>query len=191
MTAKTHNAFAFASLVTVAAAFPPENLNLITLFTSVIAVSIGALIPDMDQAGNNLWDLFPGGSGFGRFMRRIFYKHRTLTHSLLGTFIIYKLLDLILHKIVNPDFLNPDILLGSIMVGYLSHLLSDSLTEEGLPLLFPFKITFGIPPIRAVRIKTGKWFENFVVLPAVWIYAFYIINLKKEMFLNLIKNITG
>lgn len=74
MTARTHNAIAFASLVTVATLYPPLNINLVTVIASVVGACVGALIPDMDQAGNNLWDLFPGGSAFGTFFRRIFYS---------------------------------------------------------------------------------------------------------------------
>lgn len=189
MTAKTHNAIAFASLVTVANLYPPENLNILTFVMSLVGTSVGALIPDMDQAGNSLWNLLPGRHNVAKVLRKIFYKHRTLTHSLLGVFLLYKVLDVVFHQIFNPLFLNPDILLASVMIGYISHLLADSFTEEGLPLLFPFKFTFGIPPIKKVRIKTGRWFENLVVFPAVWIYVIFFINLKKDILLLIIKTI--
>jgi len=65
MTARTHDVFAFASLITVAAIYPPNSLNLATLFTSLIGNVVGALIPDMDQATNRLWDLLPGGNFVG------------------------------------------------------------------------------------------------------------------------------
>lgn len=190
MTAKTHNAVAFASLVTIATFYPPENLNMTTLVLSIVCVSVGALIPDMDQAGNNLWNLFPGGTNFGRLFRRIFYRHRTITHSLLGVFIIYSLLSILIYKIINIQFVNPEILLHALMIGYISHLLADSLTEEGLPLLFPFKLTFGIPPIRSIRIKTGRWFENLIVFPSVWVYVIYLINLKKDILFEIFKSVT-
>jgi len=92
MTARTHDAFAFASLVTVAVYYPPESLNLLTLFAAIVGNNIGALMPDMDSAANRLWDLLPAGNFLGRIFKRIFYKHRTLSHSLLGLFIIYKVL---------------------------------------------------------------------------------------------------
>jgi membrane-bound metal-dependent hydrolase YbcI (DUF457 family) len=122
----------------------------------------------------------------GRIFRNIFYKHRTLTHSALGGFLIYKLLDLLLFRMLNPVFINPQIILLSIMVGYLAHLFADSLTEEGIPLLFPLPVTFGIPPIKPVRIKTGHWFENIIVFPATWIYVIGLIYLHQQLFLSIL-----
>lgn len=189
MTSRTHDAFALASLVTVATFYPPNNLNLMTLVVSVVGADIGALIPDMDQGGNRLWDLLPAGDRIGKILRRIFYKHRTLTHSILGGFLIYKILELVLFKFLNPNFIDPQIILVSIMIGYASHLLADSFTEEGLPLLFPININFGFPPIRSLRVKTGRWFENFVIYPAVWVYLIWFINSKKDILLNLLKSV--
>jgi len=190
MTSRTHDAFAFASLVTVAAFYPPVSLNLATLAVSIIGADIGALIPDMDGAGNRLWDLLPAGHSVGKILRRVFYKHRTLTHSLIGVYGIYKLLEWVLVKLLNPAFLDERIVLASIMIGYLSHLLADSLTEEGVPLLFPINISFGIPPIRRFRIKTGKWFENIVVYPVVWIYLIWFINANQSDLIKVVEAIS-
>ena len=190
MTSRTHDAFAFASLVTVAAFFPPESLKLTTLIVSVIGADVGALLPDLDQAGNRLWDILPSGDNLGRIFRRIFYKHRTLTHSIIGIFGIYKLLEWLLPKLLNSSYIDPNIVLASIMIGYISHLVSDSFTEDGLPLLFPIGITIGIPPIRRLRIKTGKWFENFVFYPTIWIYLVWFIHTNQEKLLAVI-NLVG
>lgn len=189
MTARTHNAFAFASLVTAAAYFPPESINLLTFIVAIVGTDIGALIPDMDTGGNYLWGLLPQGHKLGEFLRKIFYKHRTITHSLLGLFLIYKFFDSILPRIFNASFLNPHIVFASLIIGYISHLVSDSLTEEGVPLLFPLRISFGFPPVKAMRIKTGGWFENFVVFPGVWIYLIWFVNLNKEVLLHLLKGL--
>jgi inner membrane protein len=189
MTARTHNAIAFASLVTVATYFPPSHLNLLTLIVGVVGVDIGALIPDMDTSGNYLWGLLPQGQKLGNFLKDIFYKHRTITHSLLGFFLIYKFFEWLLPRIFNPSFIDPKIIFASIMIGYISHLVADSFTEEGIPLLFPLKIAFGIPPIKKMRIKTGGWFENFVVFPVTWIYLIWFVNLNKEVLLHILRNL--
>lgn len=189
MVAKTHNAFAFASLITIAGMFPPDNINLTTLIGAIIGNNIGGLIPDMDTSGNYLWGLLPQGHLLGKFLRKIFYKHRTITHSLLGTFLIYKFLDFLLHKIFNGNFVDVNIILISIMIGFVSHLLSDSFTEEGVPLLYPIPLTFGIPPIRKVRIKTGHWFENWIVYPGIWIYLFFFVQKYYPTFQELLRNI--
>src|SRR5262245_14586770 len=115
MVARTHNAFAFASLVTAAVYFPPEHLNLLTLVISVIAVDIGALIPDMDTGGNYLWGLIPQGQKLSAYLRKVFYKHRTITHSLLGFFLIYKFFGSLLPRIFNASYVNSTLVFASLM----------------------------------------------------------------------------
>lgn len=187
MTGRTHDAIAFASLITAAAFFPPEHLTLTTLVFAVVGADIGGMLPDIDQAGNKLWELLPSGNKVGRIFRRVFYKHRTLTHSAIGIIAIYNLLDYFLPKILNSDFVDPQVILASIMIGYYSHLASDALTEEGIPLLFPINASFGFPPVRSWRIKTGQWFENFVAFPSVWIYIIWFIHEKKDVLIHILK----
>ena len=182
MTARTHDAFAFASLITIAVLRPPESLTVLTLFTSIVGNIVGALIPDMDQATNRLWDLLPAGNTIGRIFRRAFFKHRTLSHSIVGGLLIYKFFEFVLPRVLNAEFVDSNLVLWSIMIGYGSHLLADSLTKEGLPLFFPFDLNIGFPPIEALRITTGKWLENFVVFPAVGIYIFwFVVKFQREL----------
>lgn len=190
MTARTHDAFAFASLITVATFYPPTSLNLLTVFTALIGNIIGALIPDMDQASNRLWDLLPAGDKLAKVFRRVFIKHRTLSHSILGAFLIYKGLQWLLPKILNSAFVDQRIVLASIMVGYLSHLLADSLTKEGLPIFFPLKLNLGLPPLKAFRITTGKWVEKVLILPAVALYLLWLISTHQDKLLALINSIS-
>lgn len=165
MTARTHDIIAFASLLTVAAYYPPESLTVTTLMVAMIANNIGALIPDMDSSANKLWDLLPAGDFLGKVFRRIFWKHRTLSHSLLGGWLIYLFLSWLLPMFLSPQLVDVKVVLWSTMIGFVSHLLSDAMTKEGLPLLFPFKGTFGIPPWAKLRMTTGTWVENLVVFP--------------------------
>jgi inner membrane protein len=180
MTARTHDIIAFATLVTVATYFQPQNLNLMTMFSAVIAADIGALLPDMDQAGNKLWDFLPVGNFLGKIFRRIFYKHRTITHSLLGLFLIYKFFGWLLPKIFNSGFINSQIVLLSLMVGVISHLLADSMTKDGIPLLFPLKLEIGFPPISKLRISTGGFVEKFLVFPGVLVYLLWFISVNQQ-----------
>ena len=191
MTARTHDAFAFASLVTVAAFYPPDGLNLLTLFAAIVGNIVGALIPDMDQASNRLWDLLPMGDHLAKVFRRVFYKHRTLSHSLVGMYIIYNVLEWVLPKLLNPTHVDSQIVFVSMMIGYGSHLLADSLTKDGLPLFFPLPFEIGIPPIRYFRIRTGKFIENFVVLPAVGIYIIWFIHNYQTELGNVLKLVSS
>lgn len=191
MTSRTHDAIAFASLITVAAFVPIPHINLLTAISAIVAADIGALIPDMDTAGNRLWELLPQGAKVGKILRNIFYKHRTFTHSILGVFTIYKFFEWILPKFLNSTFVDPQIILMSIMIGIVSHLASDSLTEEGIPLFFPIKFSFGIPPIRSWRITTGKWFESYVVYPAIWTYLLWFVYNHQHVLLSIIGSFRG
>ncbi len=187
MTSRTHDVFAVASLITVATYYPPPSINLITLITSSIGCIVGALLPDIDQETNRLWDLIPAGHLIGDVLGKLFLAHRTLSHSVLGVFIVYKLLGLLLPKLFNSTFINVQILFASIMIGYLSHLLADALTEEGLPLFFPIKWKIGFPPIKPWRIKTGGWFEKFVVFPSVIAYIVWFVSVNQDKIFNNIK----
>lgn len=187
MTSRTHDIFAFASLVTVAASYPPNSLNIITVVSSSIGCIVGSLLPDIDQASNKLWDLLPGGNLVGKIFRKLFLGHRTISHSFLGIFLVNKLLWWLLPKILNPGFVNVEIVYYSMMIGFVSHILIDAFTEEGLPLFFPIKWRVGFPPIASWRIKTGKWFEKYIVFPGAVFYTFFFIIKNQEKIVNILK----
>jgi len=177
MTSRTHDVIAFASLVTIASLYPPKDLGVVTLFASLVGNVVGALAPDMDQAGNRLWDMLPAGNTVGKLLRKVFYKHRTLSHSILGLLIFYKITEFILPMFFNSTFVNIHLLHVSLLIGYVSHLVADAFTKEGIPLLFPLNINFGFPPLEFLRITTGKWIEKYIVFPGVGLYlVWFVIN---------------
>lgn len=190
MTGRTHDAIAFASLITVSVANPPESLNVATATAAVVANIVGATMPDIDQATNKLWKFLPGGDHLGKILRRAFMGHRNLTHSFIGIFLVYKLLEFTLPRLLNPQYVNWEIIFLAMMIGYISHLLGDFLTKDGLPLLFPIKWKFGFPPISAFRITAGNWIENLVVLPGTAAYIFWFIGSNHGEFVKLIKLIS-
>jgi membrane-bound metal-dependent hydrolase YbcI (DUF457 family) len=173
---RTHNLVAFASLATAAVYYPPNKITAATLVITLIANIIGSLLPDIDQASNRLWDLLPGGDGLGKLLKNIFLAHRTLSHSLLGVFLVCKLVYWLLPMIFNSNFIDYRIVALGLLIGYISHLAADGITEEGLPLLFPIKTKFGFPPIKSWRIKTGHWFENLVIFPGTIIYLIWLLT---------------
>lgn len=190
MTGRTHDAVAFASLVTIVAINPPESINIATATACIVGNIIGATLPDIDQSTNRLWDFLPGRDYAGKLLRPLFMGHRNLTHSLLGVFLIYKILEFVLPRILNADYINSSLVFAAMMIGYISHLLGDAITKEGLPLLFPLKWRFGIPPITALRITTGKWIENIVILPGTAAYIFWFIGNNHSEFVKLLKVIS-
>ena len=190
MTARTHDAFAFASLLTVATLYPPGAINITTLMAGLVGNVVGGLLPDIDQGSNKLWDILPAGNVLGKILRRFLWEHRTISHSLVGGYLFYKALEWLLPRILNPAYINVHVVLISVMIGYVSHLLADSLTKEGIPLFFPLKFQIGFPPIPALRIKTGGKIEKYIVLPGIAVYLFWFITGHSPEFLNLIKSIT-
>lgn len=78
MTARTHDMFAFATLLTATVQYPPATINMPTLISCLIANIVGSLLPDMDQASNRLWDLFPAGNFVGKIFRRVFIQNPRL-----------------------------------------------------------------------------------------------------------------
>ncbi|HBC72776.1 MAG: Membrane protein containing DUF457, transmembrane [Candidatus Amesbacteria bacterium GW2011_GWB1_47_19] len=191
MTARTHDIFALASLVTVSVYYPPQHLNLATLFAAMVACVVGSLAPDMDQGTNRLWNLLPGGDFLGKIFRRLFLGHRSLSHSLLGIYIFYQGLSWLLPKFLNAVYIDSRVVLAAVMTGIISHLVADGLTEEGLPLLFPFNFKIGFPPVSSWRIKTGHWFEKFVVFPGILIYLFYFISTHQTRLVQILRLVTN
>ena len=190
MTGRTHDAIAFASLITVTAINPPETLNVLTAVAAVVGSIIGATLPDLDQSTNRLWDFLPGRDYAGKLLRPLFLGHRNLTHSILGVYLVYHIMGFVLPRILNPDYINSGIVYTAMMIGYISHLVGDAVTKEGLPLLFPFKWRFGVPPLSAFRITTGKWIENLIILPGTAAYVFWFIGNNQGKFLELLKLIS-
>jgi inner membrane protein len=187
MTSKTHNAISFAALLTAAVLTPVQALNFLTLFSCIVGNIIGTLSPDLDQASNRLWDFLPGGDFTGRIFRPLFMGHRALSHSLLGVFIYYELIKWALPMILNPLFVDINLVLASVMIGFITHLAADGITEDGLPLFFPFKIRVGFPPITSWRIKTGRWFENLVVLPGTAAYIIWLAIEYREQLVSTLR----
>jgi len=100
---------------------------------------------------------------------------------------MYKINEWLIFKIFNPTFVDPQIIFWALMIGYVSHLILDGLTEGGLPLLWPIKWKFGFPPIRSWRIKTDGWFEKWVVFPLIIIFIIRFSWLHWQELVGLIK----
>lgn len=184
MTYRTHNIFGFASLLAVFSYWPVEKLGWATIMAGLIANAIGSILPDIDQGSNKLWMLLPGGNAIGRILRNMFIAHRSVSHSIIGTYVAFKFIVWLTPLIFNNNFINVNLIITSLMIGCISHIAIDGITEEGVPLLWPIRWKFGIPPIRSWRIKTGKWFEKLVVFPAIIIFIAW--NLYSN-YSNLIK----
>jgi inner membrane protein len=159
-------------------AFTPVALpSLLQKGIFYLLVLLGALLPDIDHPGSLLgrrcWFIsYPLHRCFG---------HRSITHSLLAvlllavTCIALGSTGIALYSSqgasVSPVLLNTlHLALFSLLFGYIMHLLADSLTKEGIPLLWPYEKRYGLLPFTSLRFRTGTWVEYLLL----WSFIFCI-----------------
>jgi inner membrane protein len=167
MKARTHDLAALTGLTIVVVVIPTlPPLSLATILVGFIANQLGGIAPDIDQPTAPFWRNLPVGGFFGRFLAKMLGGHRFLTHSLLGVVLagfLVNLLLALLHPIMPT--VQTEYVWWAFMIGMVSHLIMDTLTKEGVPWLLPIPVKFGIPPIKRLRITTGKSIENLIIFP--------------------------
>ncbi|HEX7632856.1 MAG TPA: metal-dependent hydrolase [Candidatus Saccharimonadales bacterium] len=171
MTGRTHDLAAVTALGIVFLAHSPETLTLSTVIIAVFANLIGGITPDIDQPTAPFWRNLPVGKYFGKVFDALSGGHRFLTHSLLGLVLFGYGAHLLL-MFLQPIMRNVDIgvVWWAFMIGMVSHLVMDSLTKEGVPWLLPIPVKFGFPPLKSLRLTTGKARETFGVFPALLVF---------------------
>ncbi len=177
MTGRTHDLAAFTALNVVFVVHHPP-MSIATLGVAVAANMIGGLLPDIDNATSDIWDKVRGGSFIGKIVKHFVGEHRLISHSLLGMAIIGYLLKWVLTVASTVFLVDMDIVWWATMIGYFSHLVTDSMTTQGVPWLFPIQGYIGIPPFRWMRMKTGGIIEKAIVFPGLLIINGYIIYLN-------------
>jgi inner membrane protein len=168
MTGRTHDLAAFTALGFAVMSNPLPKITLATGLVALAANMVGGIAPDIDQPTAPFWRNLPIGSMFGRFFGKLLGGHRFLSHSVLGILIFGFLWRLVLN-VLHPSFpnLNADVIWFAFMVGFLSHLVMDTFSKEGVPWLLPIPVKFGFPPVQSLRITTGGLIEKFIVFPAL------------------------
>lgn len=187
MTGRTHDLAAFTVLIAVVSLHQPTALSLSTLLTSVLANQIGGVLPDIDQPTAPLWRNLPIGGIFGKIFGRLSGGHRFITHSLLGVILFgfgFRALLVFLGPLLGH--INTGFVWWAFMIGMASHLVMDSFTKEGIPLLLPIPWHFGFPPLKSLRITTGKWVEQFIIFPGLFILCGYLFVSNRAEFLAIL-----
>lgn len=188
MTGRTHDLAAFTALSYVIATQPLQQVTLATGIVSIMATLVGGLTPDIDQPTADLWHKFPAGSLIGRILHPLLGGHRYISHSILGIILFGWFSKLLFGKIGLILLVDMNIVWGAFMIGYISHLIIDSFTHEGVPWFFPIPFRFGFPPFKFLRIKTGGVFEKTVVFPGLLFFTGYIYYHHYTKFLDLLKH---
>ena len=187
MTGRTHDAAAFTSLAAAVAIFQPLSISLSTLLLSVLANLIGGIFPDVDQPTAPFWRNLPIGNIFGKLFGKLAGGHRFITHSVLGV-VLFGFAVRALLTFLSPllGHTNTGYVWWAFMIGMVSHLFMDCLTKEGIPLLLPIPWHFGLPPLKALRITTGKKLEQLVVFPGLLVLCAWLFVAQRLYFLHLL-----
>ncbi len=193
MTARTHDVAALSALTLWVLAVPPGKMTVATALTAVLANQLGGIAPDIDQPTAPLWRNLPVGRYFGKVFGALVGGHRFFCHSLIGVG-LFAALSLMLLQFLQPIMPNVDIrfVWEAFLTGVVSHLIMDTLTKEGVPWLLPIPFKFGFPPIRSLRVTTGKKVEMLLVLPVLialttWLCATNYTTIADLIQRNLIK----
>jgi len=189
MTGKTHDLAAFTAL-TLVFIYTKDvpQMSVPTLVTALGANFVGGLFPDIDQPTSDFWDNFRLGPFVAKVVVPFLGGHRHISHSLLGFILIAfgsaKLLDLLSNIIL----IDMNIVWYCFMIGVVSHLVTDLPTKAGVPLLWPIKWYFGIPPFKFLRITGGKFIENFIIFPGLLIYTGFLLYQHQDKILYFLHN---
>ncbi len=143
-------------LLGLAPVLPP--VSWLSLLGFLVGALAGATAPDLDKP-RQFWARL--------FVKTAFGGHRHLSHSLIGFALACTIVGFVVRGLTPVAGLAPALPWLGFAAGYLSHLILDSLTVEGVPWFFPLETFLGLPPWGQLRIRTGSLVEQFVVMPAL------------------------
>lgn len=189
MTGRTHDLAAFTALNVILVTQPIPDISLSTALVSVGACLIGGLIPDIDNSTSEFWQKLPAGTIIGRLLHPLIGGHRLISHSILGVIIVGWIISYLLNLASTTLLVNMAVVWWSFMIGYLSHLLMDSLTTEGVPWFFPIPIRLGFPPFKFFRLKTGGLIEKFFIFPGLLILNGYLFYNYYQVYIKIISKL--
>lgn len=187
MTGRTHDLAAFTAMSLVLVSSPPTQMTLATAIVAFSVNMIGGLAPDLDQSTAGLWHRMRGGNFLGKIIAPLFGGHRFISHSILGTVLFGFVLDKLLAVIGTVLIVDMTVIWWAFMIGFISHLLMDMFTREGIPLLFPLPLRFGFPPVSALRPKTGGLIEKSFIFPGLIIINGYLYYTHYSTILDFLK----
>ncbi|OGY30723.1 MAG: hypothetical protein A2805_03380 [Candidatus Andersenbacteria bacterium RIFCSPHIGHO2_01_FULL_46_36] len=160
MTGTTHQLIALLAAFWILTMYP-VSLGPVLAIIAIFAVMIGAVTPDLDHPATNILKRTIGGKLVHRLFTAFSGGHRHFTHGLLGISAIYFFLHWIIVQFLQPVY-HPQLLtlLYAFMIGYISHPIADTLTDQGVPWLWPIAWNIKIPPgPEEVRVTTESFVE--------------------------------
>lgn len=188
MTGRTHDLAAFTALNYVIISQPLTEMSLATALVAFTANMVGGLAPDIDQPTADLYHRIRGGRLLASIIHPLLGGHRFISHSIIGIFLFGFVLQILLDMLGKVLLVDMDVVWWAFMIGFISHLVMDLFTRDGLPLLFPIPIRFGIPPLRFLRMKTGGLVEKSFVFPMLLIINVYLVYTHYQKILDFIQH---
>ena len=136
MTGKTHQIIGQTVGLTTYFALSSSGYDPATFAFTVVVSSVAALLPDIDQSSSSLWRSIPLGRAAGAVVDP-FIKHRNLSHSIIGIAIVGAVVYWLTSLMPSYWGVNGHVILWVTLSSYISHLVADMVTVEGIPLVFP------------------------------------------------------
>jgi inner membrane protein len=189
MTGRTHDLTAVTLLNIYVVTHTVPAISVATSVAAIAACCMGALAPDIDQPTADLWNRLPAGNIIGKLLAPLLGGHRFISHSLAGAMLfgyLAKFLFGLLGKIILVDM---TVVWSAFMIGFISHLLIDTITREGVPWLFPLSWKIGFPPFRFMRVKTGGIVEKFIIFPGFILLNGYLFYSHHAYYVTLLRRI--
>lgn len=188
MTALTHQLVALLAAFWFLTQFP-VSLGYVAATLAIMAVMIGALTPDLDHPSANLWHRMLGGRALGNIFDAFSGGHRHMTHSIIGIALVGYALWWLIHRFLQPEFVPAATAIwAAYMIGYISHPIADTLTDMGVPWLWPLHFSIRIPPgPEQLRVTTDSLVERLLVRGGVIVSLLLLMRSHWSTFLNLFR----
>lgn len=188
MTGRTHDLAAFTALSFVLVSTPLPHITLGTALIAFGANMVGGLAPDIDQPTAHFYHNARGGELLKKVITPLLGGHRYISHSLVGLFIFGFAAHEALQLSSGFLIINQAVVWWAFMIGFISHLVMDLFTTEGIPLFFPIPIRIGIPPLSFLRMKTGGVVEKSFVFPMLLLVNAYIYYSHYHIIVSFLKS---
>lgn len=183
MTGRTHDLAAFTAMTVVFVFSVTPQVSLATALVAFGANMVGGLAPDIDQPSAKLYSNIRGGSILAKIIDPLLGSHRLLSHSILGMVLFGFLTRFLFDAAHTVLLVDMNIVWWAFMIGFVSHLILDTFTKDGVPWLFPIPIRFGIPPLRFLRLTTGGFVEKSLIFPGLILVNGYFVFAHYHKFL--------
>ncbi|WWO96139.1 MAG: metal-dependent hydrolase [Candidatus Dasytiphilus stammeri] len=177
MTAKGHAIFAIALAIISKRAHLTPILTHGDWWHIISAAILTSLLPDIDHPRSLLGQHLKWLSA----SMRVIFGHRGFTHSILALATAVKLLNLIL--LLSRVIIPADVRHGMI-IGYISHLIADSLTPAGIPLLWPLRWKLRLPIILNLHKNqyiSERLFGFTLIVISLLMPSYYLISLSRHI----------